>query len=137
MRVLALAEWEELQAAAQRFSDVDYKFLRKPETGLVMLQGRMGGTGSPFNVGETTVTRCSITLGSNTEGHAYIMGRNVEHAKLAAICDALLQDETQHEAVFKSVVEPLRKNIAERSLTKRSNAGATKVNFFTMVRGDD
>ena len=34
--------------------------LRGPETGLVMLRGRAGGTGAPFNLGEMTVARCTV-----------------------------------------------------------------------------
>ena len=69
--------------------------IRPPETGLVMLRGRMGGTGGAFNLGEATVTRCAVRTAKGHEGHAYVMGRNHGHAKIAAVCDALLQDESQ------------------------------------------
>ncbi|MCK5500357.1 MAG: phosphonate C-P lyase system protein PhnG, partial [Tritonibacter mobilis] len=35
----------------------DHDTLRAPETGGVMVRGRAGGTGAPFNLGEMTVTR--------------------------------------------------------------------------------
>ena len=69
--------------------------MRGPEIGLVMLRGRMGATGNAFNVGETTVTRCTVRLASGTEGHAYVQGRNGEHAKRAALCDALFQEQPE------------------------------------------
>lgn len=137
MRALALAPWQELATLAQQYLATEHQLLRPPETGLVMLQGRMGGSGSPFNVGEATVTRCSVALATKTEGHAYVMGRNFEHARLAAVCDALLQVPALHDEIQTTVIEPLERAIETRSLQKRSKAGATKVDFFTLVRGDD
>jgi len=36
------------------------KWLRRPETGLMMIQARVGGSGERFNLGEVTVTRCAL-----------------------------------------------------------------------------
>ncbi len=33
-----------------------------PRPGMTLVRGRMGGTGSPFNLGEMTVTRCVVRL---------------------------------------------------------------------------
>jgi alpha-D-ribose 1-methylphosphonate 5-triphosphate synthase subunit PhnG len=137
MRTLALAPWKDLAELARPYLKTEHRLLRPPETGLVMLQGRMGGSGSPFNVGEATVTRCSVALPAKIEGHAYVMGRNSDHAKLAAVCDALLQVPALHDEVQATVIQPLEQAIKTRSLKKRSKAGATKVDFFTLVRGDD
>ena len=137
MRILALAPWQDLAALARHYMETEHRLLRPPETGLVMLQGRMGGSGSPFNLGETTVTRCSVALPTKMEGHAFVMGRNSEQARLAALCDALLQVPSLHDEIHAKVIEPLERAIAERSLQKRAKAGATKVEFFTLVRGDD
>ena len=41
---------------------VDYVELRAAETGLVMLRGRIGGDGDPFNLGEATVTRAAVQI---------------------------------------------------------------------------
>lgn len=111
--------------------------MRAPETGLVMLRGRMGGTGAAFNLGEAAVTRCAVRIGSGLEGHAYIMGRNGEHAKAAAICDALLQDEARHAQVNATVVAPLALLLEERRNAADCKAAATKVDFFTLVRGEN
>ena len=69
MAALANATFEDLQALALREPLPDYVALRAPETGLVMVRGRIGGTGAPFNVGEMTVTRCSVPV--NVNGTAY------------------------------------------------------------------
>ncbi len=93
MRVLALAPWAALQSLTQPFADCPHDIIRGPEIGLLMLRGRMGGSGAPFNLGEATVARCTVKLANGTEGHAYVLGRNGEHAHRAALCDALLQSE--------------------------------------------
>lgn len=104
---------------------------------MVMLRGRMGSTGAPFNLGEATVTRCAVRLADGEEGHAYVMGRDVRHARLAAICDALLQQPARHDEVKSSVLEPIARMLSARQTADASKAAATKVDFFTMVRGDD
>lgn len=137
MRILALAPWHDLEACARGFAATPHDALRGPETGLVMLRGRMGATGSAFNVGEMTVTRCTIRLENGAEGHAYVMGRNGDHARLAALCDALLQqNETYHE-ISQNVIRPLEEKLHLKNAEASAKAAATKVDFFTMVRGDD
>jgi alpha-D-ribose 1-methylphosphonate 5-triphosphate synthase subunit PhnG len=137
MRLLALAGPAELEAAAGAYIDTPHDMLRKPETGMVMLRGRMGSTGAPFNLGEATVTRCAVRLASGTEGHAYVLGRDHRHARIAAICDALLQQPDKHADVRAAVLAPIARTLSERHMADASKAAATKVDFFTMVRGDD
>jgi alpha-D-ribose 1-methylphosphonate 5-triphosphate synthase subunit PhnG len=137
MRLLALSSWNHLKACTEDFAATPCDIIRPPETGLVMLRGRISGSGSAFNLGEATVTRCAVRTAKGHEGHAYVMGRNHGHAKLAAVCDALLQDESQHAEVNVQVLQPLQALMAERrSLTARK-AAATKVDFFTLVRGEN
>jgi alpha-D-ribose 1-methylphosphonate 5-triphosphate synthase subunit PhnG len=136
MRLLSLAHWPDLEALSRGITDVTHEVLRAPETGLVMLRGRMGSTGAPFNFGEATVTRCAVKLASGEEGHGYVMGRNHSHARTAALCDALLQNEVQSRTIAETVLQPLEARLTERRATLRSKAAATKVDFFTMVRGD-
>lgn len=114
-----------------------YRMLRPPETGLVMVRGRAGGTGAPFNLGEMTVTRCSIQLSSGPVGHAYVAGRNRQHAECAAVLDALLQDPERRPDLEARVVEPLVKAREARRRELRARAAATRVEFFTMVRGEE
>ena len=113
-----------------------HSFLRPPEIGAVMVRGRIGGTGSAFNLGEMTVTRCSIRLDDGTIGHAWVQGRDKAHATRAAVADALLQtnDSTRVKA---EVLNPLATEAAEHRNARASKAAATKVEFFTLQRGDD
>ncbi len=136
MRVLALADWNELKAATAHLPITEYTFKRAPETGLVMMRGRMGGAGAAFNLGEATVSRCSVKVTDAIDGHACVMGRNLEHARVAAVCDGLLQLEQHREAIDKSVIQPLREKLAAKKLKAAQKAAATKVDFFTLVRGD-
>jgi len=100
-----------------------------------MLRGRMGGTGGAFNLGEATITRCAVRTAKGHEGHAYVMGRNHGHAKIAAVCDALLQDENHCTKVETLVLQPLQKLLEDRRSLAAHKAAATKVDFFTLVRG--
>lgn len=135
MSLLAGARKERLDALFPRDRLPSFTYLRSPETGLVMLRGRQGGTGSPFNVGEATLTRCSIRLANGTIGHAFVMGRSHEHAVSAAVCDAMLQG-AENAQLTEAVIAPLARERAERERQMALKNAATKVDFFTMVRGD-
>ena len=113
------------------------ELLRGPETGLVTVRGRIGGGGAPFNVGETTVTRATVRLPTGQVGHSYMLGRDRKKAKLAAIADALWQDPAQRQTVETALVAPLRAAQGETREKRRAETAATKVDFFTMVRGED
>ena len=105
--------------------------LRAPETGLVMVRGRAGGDGAPFNLGEMTVTRCAVRLGDSV-GHAYVAGRDKRQAELAALVDAALQDPARHDALMDGVIAPLvaRQQAARDAEARR--AAATRVDFLAM-----
>ncbi len=133
MRLFALAPWPIFNALTETYSTDGHTVLRGPETGLVMLRGCMGSTGNAFNFGEATVTRCTLSLPSGIEGHAYVMGRNTEHAKRAALCDALYQAAPEKLAPILGAIES---HLASCHQTVAAKAAATKVDFFTMVRGD-
>jgi len=138
MGLLAQADPVDLQARWNELAlSLAYDVLRPPESGLVMTRGRMGGTGDPFNLGEMTVTRCSVRTAAGFLGHAYIAGRNKSHAELAAVCDALLQDPETSEGVSAAIVEPLAKIAKDNRRDRQAKAAATKVEFFTLVRGED
>jgi alpha-D-ribose 1-methylphosphonate 5-triphosphate synthase subunit PhnG len=112
-----------------------YAWLRPPETGTVMVQGRAGGTGAPFNLGEMTVTRASLRLETGEVGHAWVQGRDREKARLAAMADALMQTDAA-EQVRDGIIAPLAAAETEARATRARKAAATKVEFFTMVRGE-
>lgn len=138
MGILARADTAALEAAYEDLSPVPrHTTLRTPETGLVMVQARANGTGQKFNAGEMTVTRCSIRLSGGTVGHAYVAGRSRRHAELAAIFDALLQDPDRADDITRTVIEPLRLAQQDKTETSARKTAATRVDFFTMVRGED
>jgi alpha-D-ribose 1-methylphosphonate 5-triphosphate synthase subunit PhnG len=115
------------------------QWLRRPETGLLMVQGRAGATGERFNLGEVTVTRCALRLGDVHSqvphvGVAYVLGRSHKQARLAAIADALLQDPVQSNAIHVRLLEPVRKHLAALQAAKHTRTQSTKVEFFTVAR---
>lgn len=114
----------------------DCTILRAPQIGGVMVRGRMGGTGAPFNLGEMTVTRCSLSLPDGTVGHGYVQGRSKAAAEVAAKLDALMQTD-QAGAIRDAILTPLQRSEDEKRKTRAAKAAATKVEFFTMVRGED
>jgi alpha-D-ribose 1-methylphosphonate 5-triphosphate synthase subunit PhnG len=107
--------------------------LRGPEIGLTMLRGRAGGDGAPFNLGEMTVTRCAVRLEDGTVGHAYLAGRDLRGAELAAVLDAALQDPARRPALMETVVAPLAAAQAEARAETARKAAATRVRFLTMA----
>lgn len=106
--------------------------LRGPENGLVMLRGRAGGAGARFNLGEMTVTRCTVRNADGFVGHAYIKGRERPLATLAAALDAALQDAARHDGLQAAVIEPLANAQAEARTAIARRAAATRVDFFTL-----
>ncbi len=122
-----VALWDEAPA---------HELLRPPETGAVMLRGRTGGTGAPFNLGEMTVTRCALRLATGEVGHAYVQGRDKAHARRAALIDALMQGPRAAE-LAERVLAPLAAARARAAETRAAKAAATRVEFFTLVRGED
>ncbi len=137
MAILARSEPMLVQEAWLSLVDAPrYDCLRGPETGLVMVRGRAGGSGTPFNVGEMTVTRCVVRLVSGETGFAYVAGRDTSHSERAAALDALLQNPEWRDYVQEAVIAPLRQRLAEARRARQATVAATKVDFFTLVRGD-
>ncbi|GLQ86853.1 phosphonate C-P lyase system protein PhnG [Dyella flagellata] len=136
MSLLAQADPAELAVAMDAFAPpADTAWLRPAQTGLYMLRGRVGGTGPQFNFGEVTVTRCSVQVGERI-GHAWVRGSQARHAELAAFADALMQDPEQAPQLRQQVLEPLRRSLDERREAASRRAAASKVEFFTVVRGE-
>jgi len=134
MGLLARAPAERLAAL---FPDTPtFDWLRAPEIGAVMLRGRMGAAGAPFNLGEMSVTRCALRLADGAVGHAWVQGRDKAHATRAALIDALMQGP-EAARIEKDVLAPLRAEEAARRQLQAEKAAATRVEFFTMVRGED
>jgi alpha-D-ribose 1-methylphosphonate 5-triphosphate synthase subunit PhnG len=111
--------------------------LRPVESGLVMLRGRIGGDGAPFNLGEATVTRAAVRTASGEVGFAYVLGRDRDKARLVALCDALWQNERQRSALERHVLDPIRARLLRERAERERETAATRVDFFTLVRGED
>lgn len=112
-----------------------HHILRGPEVGTVMVRGRAGARGAPFNLGEMTVARCSLRLASGTVGHGHVQGRDTDAARIAALVDALCEDG-QGAALDAAILAPLRSEAEAVTASRAAKAAATKVEFFTMVRGE-
>lgn len=113
-----------------------FSTLRPPETGTVMLRGRSGATGAPFNLGEMTVTRSALRLADGRVGHGYVQGRSRTHATQAALLDALMQGAEAGQ-VRAAILQPLAQAETARRAARAAKAAATRVDFFTLVRGED
>jgi alpha-D-ribose 1-methylphosphonate 5-triphosphate synthase subunit PhnG len=123
--------WEQLALG------VNFSVLRGPEFGSVMLRGRIGGGGSAFNLGEATVTRASVQTDTGAVGHFMTLGRDKEKARVGAFIDAVSQHPEYEAVIERAVIAPLRDRLKEADDRKRAEVAATKVEFFTMVRGED
>jgi alpha-D-ribose 1-methylphosphonate 5-triphosphate synthase subunit PhnG len=138
LRTLARAGAAELaELAAPVLADYRFEWLRAPEQSLVMVRARIGNTGDRFNLGEATVTRCTVRH-LNADGRAfagvgYVMGLDAQHAEHAAQLDALLQVESLHALLMRSVVEPLARRIAERERSEHERTEASRVRFYTLA----
>ncbi|AIV52767.1 phosphonate C-P lyase system protein PhnG [Burkholderia pseudomallei] len=166
LAVLAKIPRDELERALDRVLDgapaPAFDWLRAPEIGLAMVRGRIGGTGDPFNLGEASVTRAALrlrgdrtngTTGTNgadgmnganganrphgaTVGIAYVLGRDKRRAELVALADALLQTPERHERLRAALIEPFRARLAQARAARSGEIATTRVEFFTMVRGE-
>lgn len=138
LATLALADPSDLARHWRAFEPKPaHTVVRGPETGLVMVRGRVGGGGAPFNVGEATMTRCVVRLEGGEVGFGHVLGRDGERARLVALFDALGQHPSLGARVADEVVAPLA---AAREAARRRDAeevAATRVEFFTMARGED
>lgn len=138
MAALALADLAQLHEAWEGLSaHPKYRIVRGPETGLVMVRARTGNTGQRFNLGEMTVTRCSVGLEDGIMGHAWIAGITPDHARLAALFDALMQIPERAEVLKTTLVEPLRHARHAHLARRKADVMPSRVDFFTLVRGED
>jgi alpha-D-ribose 1-methylphosphonate 5-triphosphate synthase subunit PhnG len=133
--VLASATAAELHAGVAIFDDLGHIVDLKPaETGLVMLRGRIGGDGAPFNVGEATVTKAVVRLAGGEIGYGFRLGRDVAATRAAAILDALWQSPGTRERVETAVLGPISTRVEATRAEASIEAAGTRVNFFTLAR---
>ena len=136
MAVLAHATSDEIAGHLAAISLPGHENLREAENGLVMVRGRIGGDGAPFNLGEATVSRAAVRLASGEVGFGYTLGRDRDKARMIALCDALVQSNEFSECVEAKVIAPLRVALLARRHRKAEETAATRVDFYTMVRGE-
>jgi alpha-D-ribose 1-methylphosphonate 5-triphosphate synthase subunit PhnG len=138
MAVLASSSADEIDRRIRAIEPIPaHEDVRAAASGLVMLRGRIGGDGAPFNFGEATVTRAAVRLATQQVGFGYVLGRDRAKARLVALCDALVQHDEYRDRVECNVVAPIRERLLAERRLKAEQVAATKVDFFTLVRGED
>jgi alpha-D-ribose 1-methylphosphonate 5-triphosphate synthase subunit PhnG len=138
MGILAKSPRERLERAWEALAGKpQYRLSRAPEIGLAMVRGRIGGTGEPFNLGEMTMSRAAVQIegpqGGTLTGYGYVAGRDRRHAELGALFDALLQGGDERVA---ALVEDLAAELAAARAAKAAKVAPSRVEFFTLVRGE-
>lgn len=136
MTVLAHSDPADIARHLDAIAVPAYENLRQPENGLVMVRGRIGGDGAPFNLGEATVSRAAVRLSTGEVGFGYVLGRDSQKAQMIALCDALVQSGEFADAVEENVVVPLRAAMISDRNRKAQETAATRVDFYTLVRGE-
>ena len=137
LAVLARASQEDLAACLPTLGPLpEVHTIRPPEVGMMMVRGRIGGTGNPFNLGEASVVRCAVRVGEGPLGVSCALGRDKPRAKLAALFDALLQDPQQHDHLQQTLIEPLAQAQQRQRQSRQQQVADSKVEFFTLVRGE-
>ncbi len=137
MRLLVEADTKELALLLAGLGELPgHDDVRQPETGLAMVRGRIGGDGAPFNIGEATVSRAAVRLATGEIGFGYVLGRDQEKARLVALCDALFQSGDYCAGIGERVLSPLRARQEAERREIAAQAAATRVDFFTLVRGE-
>jgi len=136
--VLARADFADLQQHWHA-TGINSKFtpIRPAEIGLSQVQGRIGATGRKFNMGDVTISRAVIQLESGEMGYSYVQGRNKQHAEVAAIIDGLMQTEQHNEQLEHQLIQPLAAIKSAQEQARNNAVSSSKVDFFTLVRGED
>ncbi|WOH48552.1 phosphonate C-P lyase system protein PhnG [Bradyrhizobium sp. sBnM-33] len=136
MAVLAHSEAGDIAGHLAAIAVPEHENLREPENGLVMVRGRIGGDGAPFNLGEATVSRAAVRLATGEIGFGYVLGRDRQKAQMIALCDAMVQSTELSGEVETKVIGPLRAAMSADRSRKAAETAATRVDFYTMVRGE-
>ena len=127
MSVLAHSQPAELAARLNALNiTADYEVIRAAETGLVQIQARMG-----------TLTRAAVRLTDGTLGYSWVLGRDKQHAERCALIDALMQQNRHFQNLSETLIAPLDADRMARIAARQAEVNASRVDFFTMVRGDN
>jgi alpha-D-ribose 1-methylphosphonate 5-triphosphate synthase subunit PhnG len=136
MAVLAHSGAAEISGRLEAIALPAHQDLREPENGLVMVRGRIGGDGAAFNLGEATVSRAAVRLATGEVGFGYTLGRDRQKAQMIALCDAMVQSDAFADEVETKVLAPLRAAMTARRSRSAAETAATRVDFYTLVRGE-
>lgn len=136
MAVLAHSETVDIAGRLEALTVPTHEDLREAENGLVMVRGRVGGDGAPFNLGEATVSRAAVRLSTGEVGFGYVLGRDRQKARMIALCDAMVQSIEFADALEAKVLAPLRAAMISERNRKAEETAATRVDFYTLVRGE-
>ena len=136
MAVLAHSDAADISGRLDAIALPAHENLREPENGLVMVRGRIGGDGAPFNLGEATVSRAAVRLSTGEVGFGYTLGRDRQKARMIALCDAMVQSDQFAGSVEANVIAPLRAAIVAKQNRQAAETAATRVDFYTLVRGE-
>jgi alpha-D-ribose 1-methylphosphonate 5-triphosphate synthase subunit PhnG len=136
MAVLAHSDPAEISGHLDTIALPAHENLREPENGLVMVRGRIGGDGAAFNLGEATVSRAAVRLSTGEIGFGYTLGRDGEKARMIALCDAMVQSDALAGEVETKVLAPLRAAMTAKRNRSAAETAATRVDFYTLVRGE-
>lgn len=138
LALLARADHQTLQQVWEKLAlKPAFRKIRGPEVGLVMVKGRIGGGGDPFNLGEATVCRASIETETGVIGHSYRLGTDKAAAELGAVLHALWQTDDHRQHIERELLSPIEQRAEAEAMQRSQQTAATKVDFFTMVRGED
>ena len=136
MAVLAESAAADIADCMARLTLPAHDMLRPSESGLVMLRGRVGGDGAPFNLGEAAVSRSAVRIAGGVVGLGYVLGRDKQKATMIALCDAMVQSADHADDLQAHVIAPLSEKIAARRERQAAETAATRVDFYTLVRGE-
>ena len=138
MSVLAHSQPAELAARLNALNiTADYEVIRPAETGLVQIQARMGGNGERFFAGDATLTRAAVRLTDGTLGYSSVLGRDTQHAERCALIEAPMQPTSHLQNLSETLIAPLEADRAARLAARQAEVNTSRVDFFTLVRGDN
>ena len=103
------------------------------------VRGRIGGGGAPFNLGEATVTRATVRLPAGAD-RPRLCARPRQGEGAARRDRSTRSGSDRRHARRRSrprSLAPLRDGRPRPTRKRRAETAATKVDFFTMVRGED
>ena len=96
----------------------------------------MQGAGAQFNLGEVTVTRCTIRLEKGIAGHGNVRGRDKKQAEFDAEFDAMMQEDRWRPQLEKTVIAQIAEKLQQKRHGRAAKVATTKVDFYTMARGE-